>query len=257
MPAAKVALPGREAPDARPVRAVDRKRTGACGAGGGRGRGRLSACGAGSRQDLWPEEKRHSRVDGQVCPSTRLLMVRAPAGSPYETSTNRWVGGLMFRRARGRRAGCSFGAFAAIGAGFVRLVAGRTRSRPAGACGRRSRGRRGAAGHETRLGKGPDTPRSRKRSRIPVGEGCRPPFPRIHPSLTGFRDQKRPPGAPEPFSKRISWPFFDAGGVPAPGARSGGPSSHARRREGAVFAVVPPACRRPGQNSLSLEGGIT
>ena len=92
MPAAKVALPGREAPDARPVRAVGRRRTGACGAGGGRGRGRLSACGAGSRQDLWPEEKRQSRADGQVCPSTLLSMVCPPAGSPYETSTNRWGG---------------------------------------------------------------------------------------------------------------------------------------------------------------------
>ena len=38
-----------------------------------------------------PAEKRQSRVDGQVCPSTRLLMVRPPAGSPYETSTNRQV----------------------------------------------------------------------------------------------------------------------------------------------------------------------
>ena len=35
------------------------------------------------------EGKRRSRADGHACPSARLSMVRPPASSPYETSTNR------------------------------------------------------------------------------------------------------------------------------------------------------------------------
>ena len=55
---------------------------------------RARACG--SR----PAEKRQSRADGQICPSARPLMVRPPARSPYETSTNRQAGGLKPRRGR-------------------------------------------------------------------------------------------------------------------------------------------------------------
>ena len=43
----------------------------------------------------------HSRVDGQVCPSTRLVMVLRSAVSPYETSTHRrsvQVGGASHTR---------------------------------------------------------------------------------------------------------------------------------------------------------------
>ena len=54
---------------------------------------------AGSVAGLRLAEKRRSRVDGQACPSTLLLMVRPPARSPYETSTNR----------HGLRAGPSLG----------------------------------------------------------------------------------------------------------------------------------------------------
>ena len=95
----------------------------------------LRAFGAGSAYALRPAKKRQSRVDGQVCPSTRLFMIRPPARSPYETSTNR----------RGMRLGTSSHLQApscgrrfrpsAIGAGFVRLAAGRTYPRPAGARG--------------------------------------------------------------------------------------------------------------------------
>ena len=161
---------------------------------------------------------------------------------------------------------------AAIGAGFARLAAGRTRLRPADARGRRSRGRRRAAGHESRLGKGPEAPKGKKWSRIPVGEGCGPPFPRFHPSPTGIRDHfSTPEGAPAPRQEvgarrcrrararqlagargsgarpacgRRQEPAPTAAGRAAcgPGARSGGPSARVRRR--------------PGQNTLSLEGGI-
>ena len=110
--------------------------------------GRSSAYGAVLDPYLQLAKKRQSRVDGQVCPSTLLVMVRPPAGSPYETSTNR-QGTAGWRRA----------AFVtspqveaghhptAIGAGFVRLATGRARIRPAGARGRRAgvwpgRGRR-------------------------------------------------------------------------------------------------------------------
>ena len=96
---------------------------------------RLGACGAGSGSELQPDEKQQSRVDGQVCPSTLLVMVRPPARSPYETSTNR----------HGTRVGpsphlhvpmnCRRAKPAAIGAGFVRLASSRDRFRPAGACG--------------------------------------------------------------------------------------------------------------------------
>ena len=51
----------------------------------------------GSVLDL--RKPRHLRVDGQVCPSTLLSMVRQLAGSPYETSTNRQTAGLAPRRA--------------------------------------------------------------------------------------------------------------------------------------------------------------
>ena len=96
---------------------------------------RLRASGAGSAYASRPEEKRHSRVDEQVCSSTLRPILRPPARSPYETSTNR----------RGMRLGtsphlqapscCKRFRPSAIGAGFVRLAAGRTYPRPAGARG--------------------------------------------------------------------------------------------------------------------------
>ena len=104
-------------------------------AGGSRPRAwcRSSAFGVGSGKGLRPAEKRRSRADGHECPSARCLMVRQPAGSPYETSTNR----------RGVRAGgapCCGGRSdrgrpypAAIGAGFARLASGCDWLRPAGA----------------------------------------------------------------------------------------------------------------------------
>ena len=68
-----------------------------------------------------------------MCPSNLLLTVRFRAGSPYETSTNRRIRGLGSRRAPWRTFGLRPPRPAAIGAGFVRLVAGRGRLRPAGA----------------------------------------------------------------------------------------------------------------------------
>ena len=76
---------------------------------------------------------RRSRVDEQLCSSTLPPMVRQPAGSPYETSTNRRgvrAGGAL---CCGGRSGCGHTSPAAIGAGFVRLASGR-RARPT--CGR-------------------------------------------------------------------------------------------------------------------------
>ena len=64
--------------------------------------------------ELRPAEKRHSRADGQVCPSALLPMVLRPAGSPYETSTNRRgvrVGGHC------ARAGCGRGRFVILSVG--------------------------------------------------------------------------------------------------------------------------------------------
>ena len=57
------------------------------------------ACGPyrGALGGLAAEKKRRSRADGHMCPSARLSMVRSPASSPYETSTNR----------RGVRVGCA------------------------------------------------------------------------------------------------------------------------------------------------------
>ena len=52
---------------------------------------RAPACG---RTRFRLVEKRQSRVDGQVCPSTLRFRVRPPVGSPYETSTNRLTCGL-------------------------------------------------------------------------------------------------------------------------------------------------------------------
>ena len=88
----------------------------------GTGGRRLGACGAGSACESRPtraagawapaaraplasrglQKKRQSRADGQVCPSARLLMVREPASSPYETSTNRRTAGLGRCRTCGR-----------------------------------------------------------------------------------------------------------------------------------------------------------
>ena len=82
-----------------------------------------------------PTRERRSRVDGRVCPSTRSLMVRPPAGSPYETSTNRRACGLWPRRTCGLRRAAGASRPAAIGAGFVRLAAGWEYLRPAGVCG--------------------------------------------------------------------------------------------------------------------------
>ena len=59
----------------------------------------------GNAPGLW--KPRQSRVDGQVCPSTQLAMVRPPAGSPYETSTNRRTGGSGPRRTCRWRTSCS------------------------------------------------------------------------------------------------------------------------------------------------------
>ena len=83
-----------------------------------------------------PTEKRQSRVDGQVCPSTLLPMVRPPAGSPYETSTNRRAHSSAPRRIRRIQRACGALRPEAICAGFVRLAAGRARIRPVGARGR-------------------------------------------------------------------------------------------------------------------------
>ena len=87
---------------------------------------------------------------------------------------------------------------AAIGAGFARLASGRARDRPAGDCAApRERAphaatppRRAGDGHETRLGKGPETQKGKKRSRNPFREGWERGKPGIHPSLNGIRDQK-------------------------------------------------------------------
>ena len=108
----------------------------ACG-GGGRilvgKRAALPGCADLDEKRLRPAEKRRSRADGQMCPSTLLLMVRPPAGSPYETSTNRRACGSKRAPdpwlARGLRPNRP----EAIGAGFVRLVASRARTRPVGA----------------------------------------------------------------------------------------------------------------------------
>ena len=63
-----------------------------------------------------PEEKRQSRVDEHLCSSTLLPMIRPPARSPYETSTNR-------RGATGRRRAASAGcAQIAAAPGMRRLV---------------------------------------------------------------------------------------------------------------------------------------
>ena len=81
----------------------------ACGEGGSSSAGmraalpgRIDSAGEGFR----PAKKRRLRVDGQVCPSTLLFMVRPPAGSPYETSTNRQAGGSRPRRDRRWREAC-------------------------------------------------------------------------------------------------------------------------------------------------------
>ena len=71
-----------------------------------KGRDAFGGFAAGSIADSRPVEKRRSRVDEQVCSSTPLLMVRLPACSPYETSTNRRAGGLGPCLARGGRAAC-------------------------------------------------------------------------------------------------------------------------------------------------------
>ena len=71
---------------------------------GGGAHGRLRR-----RLRLWAAtgEKQRSRADGRVCPSALPPMVRPPAGSPYETSTNRQTCGLAPRRGRRWRAACS------------------------------------------------------------------------------------------------------------------------------------------------------
>ena len=71
-----------------------------------KGRDAFGGFAAGSIADSRPVEKRRSRVDEQVCSSPPLLMVRLPACSPYETSTNRRAGGLGPCLARGGRAAC-------------------------------------------------------------------------------------------------------------------------------------------------------
>ena len=112
---------------------------------GGRGSSSIGMCAAQPGCVDWagkgfrPAEKRQSRADGQVCPSARSLMVRAPASSPYETSTNRQDAGLGAPLVRHGRAACGRANPAAIGAGFVRLAAGWARLQPAGAL--RARGR--------------------------------------------------------------------------------------------------------------------
>ena len=78
-----------------------------------------------------PTRERRSRVDGRVRPSTRSLMVRPPAGSPYETSTNRQAGELGPRRDRGRPR--AVGAFDLRRWGAGRAPLG---ERPARACAR-------------------------------------------------------------------------------------------------------------------------
>ena len=95
-----------------------------------------------------------------MCPSTLLLMVRAPAGSPYETSTNRRADGSLPRRTCQPQRAVAVSQPAAIGAGFVRLASGRMRTRPAGA----------------RVGSAPDlqAPAGAQARRPPRPAGCRP-----------------------------------------------------------------------------------
>ena len=64
-----------------------------------------TGCAGSAGKRFRPAKKRHSRVDGQICPSTLLFMVRPPARSPYETSTNRRACRLRPRRARSGCAG--------------------------------------------------------------------------------------------------------------------------------------------------------
>ena len=87
---------------------------------------------------------RHSRVDEQLCSSTLLSMVRPPARSPCETSTNRRVRKQRPGQVRGEHAGRGRPCPAAIGGGFVRLAAGWTCPRPACARRRRRAGRQAA-----------------------------------------------------------------------------------------------------------------
>ena len=57
-------------------------------------------------------------ADVHICPSTLLPIVRPPARSPYETSTNRRAGRLGSCRTCGGSTGCGRLQQVAIGAGF-------------------------------------------------------------------------------------------------------------------------------------------
>ena len=109
------------------------RRTGACRSG------RSPAPSARAPLARCNREKRHLRADGQVCPSALLAMVRPPADTPYETSTNRPAGESNAHHTCKSRQAAGAPRPAAIGAGFVRLASGRARARPADAYGRTRR----------------------------------------------------------------------------------------------------------------------
>ena len=114
----------------------------ACSGGGHILVGRRAApprCADPDEKRLRPAENRQSRADGHICPSAQLLMVRAPASSPYETSTNRrgkWIGALSpLRRVLGLRVALDLRRLVQVSCGWLRAATAsdlRT-PRPAGA----------------------------------------------------------------------------------------------------------------------------
>ena len=154
-----------------------------------------------------PGKARRSRVDGQVCPSSLLPMVRAPAGSPYETSTNRRAFGSGARHVRGGHTGCGCLRPAAIGAGFVRLAPGRTRIRPEGIrrAGARTRGRSRGVGRAPRGGRGaPLLPPRAGWPKKPFRQGGSDPAWSEIPFRQGCRRRGR---APSRRGGPLSWGF--------------------------------------------------
>ena len=134
-------------------------------------------------------------------------MVRPPARSPYETSTNRRDARVVGApRPQGRRA-CGRRRPAAISAGFVRLATGRERDRPAGArAALREQAPRGAA-PPCRPRAGPkmvtDSVLGRVRRRKRTKNGRRT---SSHPSLNGISDQKdAPAGKSAPLRPGRPW----------------------------------------------------